>query len=365
MKVGILTFHASHNYGSMLQAYALQHTLTNLGVENEIINFRSDIQKSLIEPPLKVCHPRSSFYKIFKEPTKTIQLMRKYNRFELFIRKFLKVGIEINSPEQIPAYIAKNNFDTIITGSDQIWNPGCWDFDMCYLADFPFRGKRIAYAPSLGCAPEQISKEDEDRIRNAISKYDAISTRESQGKDFLSLLTDKPVDVVLDPTLLLDSGDYATLATGKVDISEPYIFYYTPREDSGYFEKAIKLSKLTGLKLMVTQEYSEYRGSDIIRKLDCGPREFLTVIKNATYTIGNSFHLLVFSLIFGREFYLLSKGPDSRMMSLLKPLGLQNRMIINEPITLQSPIDYYMTESILATERNNSVKFLRSALYNV
>ena len=364
MKVGILTFHASHNYGSMLQAYALQKVLMNLGIETEIINFRSDIQKSLITPYISMKHPRSSLIKFMKEPGKAMNLLSKYNRFERFLKNYLIVTQELSTSDDVAEFVKNANYDAIITGSDQIWNPACWDFNMCYFVAFPFSGKRIAYAPSLGSNPNQISGNEEKRITAAINRYDAISTRESKGKAFLSKITDIPIDVVLDPTLLLEARQYSELANKNVNISEPYIFYYTPREESGYFDKAKELSSLTGLKILVTQNYPEYKGSDIVRKLACGPREFITLIKNATYTIGNSFHLLAFSLIFKKEFYLLTKVSDSRMMNLLTPLGLQNRLIVNESLSLQSPIVYSDVESVLASERNKSLNYLYSALYN-
>lgn len=364
MKAGILTFHASHNYGSMLQAYALQKILTNLGIENEIINFRSDIQKSLIPPYISLRHPRSSLMKLIKEPRKTVDLLSKYNRFEKFLRNYLNVTQELLSAEDVAEFVKNANYDAIITGSDQIWNPGCWDFNMCYLADFHFYGKRIAYAPSLGSNLNQISEEERERMRVAINRYHTLSTRESRGKEFLSRITDKPIDVVLDPTLLLDAEDYSEIANERVNISEPYIFYYTPREESGYFTKAKELSYLTGLNILVTQNYPEYKSDGIIRKLDCGPKEFLTLIKNATYTIGNSFHLLAFSLIFGKEFFLLSNEPDSRMLNILTPLRLQDRLIIDKPVTIQPPIEYSVIKPALVSARNKSLNYLHSALYN-
>ena len=364
MKVGILTFHASHNYGSMLQAYALQKVLSNFGIENEIINFRTEIQKSLIPPHISLRHPRSSLKKLIKGPQKSVSLLSKYNRFEKFLRNYLNVTRELSSAGDVAEFVKKADYDAIITGSDQIWNPGCWDFDMCYLVDFPFHGKRIAYAPSLGSNPNQISKEEEDRMRAAINRYDALSTRESKGKDCLSKITDKTINVVLDPTLLLDAKDYYEIANVDVKMPESYIFYYTPREESGYFNKAKELSYMTGLPILVTQDYPEYMSDGIVRKLDCGPREYLTLIKNATYTIGNSFHLLAVSLIFGKEFFLLSKGLDSRMLNILTPLGLQDRLIVGESISIKSPIEYSAVESALVSARNKSLNYLRSALNN-
>ena len=107
MKVGILTFHASHNYGSMLQAYALQKVLSNFGIENEIINFRTEIQKSLIPPHISLRHPRSSLKKLIKGPQKSVSLLSKYNRFEKFLRNYLNVTRELSSAGDVAEFVKK------------------------------------------------------------------------------------------------------------------------------------------------------------------------------------------------------------------------------------------------------------------
>lgn len=363
MKVGILTFHASHNYGSMLQAYALQHTLAKIGIQNEIINFRSDIQKSLIPPPISWKHPRSSISEIIHSPLKTIGLLRKYKRFETFLKKDLNVGREINLSEEIPAYVAEQQFDAIITGSDQIWNPDCWDFDLCYALDFSFNGKRIAYAPSMGSHPESISAEKLKPLLLAIKKYSSISTRECRGSNFISATINRKVDTVLDPTLLLKQDDYNNIQSNLQIGDKPYMFYYTPREHKGWFEKAKSLAKYTGLRILVTQDFEEYRGEDIIRYYDCGPREFLSLIKQATICIGDSFHLLAFSLIFNKEFYLISNELDSRMMNVLSSLALEDRLIVGRNnIHTRNPIPYDEVNNKLESLRRSSMEYLTTAL---
>ena len=363
MKVGILTFHASHNYGSMLQAYALQKILNVLGIENEIINFRSAIQKSLIPPPVSLRHPRSSIRKFLAKPHQTMALLRKYHRFEKFLSQDLKVTRELNTALQVADFIAVADYDAIITGSDQIWNPGCWDFDMTYLCDFKFDGKRIAYAPSLGSHPELISPVNTSKIITAINRYDNISTRESRGSSFLSKYTHKPVEVVLDPTLLLDSIEYEVLLSDNPTQTEPYIFYYTPREEPGFFKKAIELSELTGMKIIVTQDHPYYNYKNIVRCLDCGPREFLSILRHSEYSIGNSFHLLAFSLIFNKNFFLLSHECDSRMMNLLAPLGLQDRLLnVESHFKIKTMWDKTNVFDYIDVIRKQSINYIKNSL---
>jgi len=364
MKVGILTFHASHNYGSMLQAYALQTTLSKLGIESRIINFRSDVQKRLILPPIELKHPRSSLIKLIKTPVKTLALCRKYKRFEKFLNNDLSVTEELTTAEEVTKHVSENKYDALLTGSDQIWNPACWDFSTVYLIDFPFNGKKIAYAPSLGSHPEKIIEAEKDTIISLAAKYDAISTRELRGKVFLKSRLNRNIQVTLDPTLLLVAKDYSEIASKKT-LSTPYILYYTPREEKGFFIHALTLASKLKMKVVVTQDSKEYEGHDnIIFKLDCGPKEFLSLIKGASYCIGNSFHLLAFSLIFHKEFILLSNEQDSRMLNILEQLGLASRLHFhNRDINIEQPINYDMVDEILSNMAQDSTNYLNNAIY--
>lgn len=366
MKIGILTFHASHNYGSMLQAYALKHVLSKLGHECMIINFRTEIQKSLTPPPIELIHPRSAIRRLFCHPQKTINLLRKYNRFEYFLKHDLAVGPELHKVEDVETYVSDSGIDAIVTGSDQIWNPACWDFNSVYLIDFSFSGRRIAYAPSLGSHPEQISSEDKSKIANAIARYDYLSTREERGCQILSHITGKNIELVVDPTFLLDKIDYEEILNQERIVKEPYLFYYTPREESGFFNRALRYAYEVGIKILVTQDFHEYEGNGIIRILDCGPKEFLSIISNASVCIGNSFHLLAFSLIFNKEFYLLSNERDSRMINILSELDLENRLIVGDKCIFDaSPIDYDVVGKKVKKLRLKSMEYLRSAVGNL
>lgn len=363
MKAGILTFHASHNYGSMLQAYALQKVLAHMGVDSEIINFRSKVQKLLIPPPIRFCNPRSSLLKLIKEPNKTLVLCRKYQRFEHFLNYDLNVSRELETREEVAEFVATRNYDAIITGSDQIWNPGCWDFSTVYLCDFPFDGKRIAYAPSLGSHPEEITDSEWKAIVKLAGQYDALSTREVRGSELLNQRLGRDINVVVDPTLLLKAEDYEPITAPK-QIDRPYILYYTPREAKGYFKSALELSKQLHKKIVVTQDFEEYNGHDnVIYKQDSGPKEFLSLIKHADYCIGNSFHLLAFSLIFHKEFMLLSREQDSRMLNILELLSLQERLQLPEEIPpIFENINYLKVDEMSTVFREQSIDWVKNVI---
>ncbi len=349
----------------MLQAYALQQVLLSWGYCNEIINLRTKVQRGLILPPLQWCHPRSSLLRLVREPDQTLALQRKYRRFEAFLRKDLQLTRALDTHEQVEQYLIKHQYDVLIAGSDQIWNPGCWDFDRSYLLDFSLPWRRVAYAPSLGSAPEKIPTDKLEDMRAAWSRFDSLSTREARGSAFVAQQTGRKVEVVLDPTLLLEKDKYLPLIQGKRLVDEPYIFYYTPREESGTFRMAQMLARQMGYKIVVTQSHPEYEGDNLIRIYDCGPREFLNVVHHASYTIGKSFHLLAFSLIFEKEFLMVSRELDSRMTNILDALGICGRIVSPDSpgvCPLPQEIDYRKVKERFAQIRQSSLDYLRMAL---
>lgn len=364
MKIGILTFHASHNYGSMLQAYAIQKELQLLGHDSLIINLRTKIQKGLIPPQISLAHPRNSICKLIKTPGVTLALQRKYSRFEQFLSYDLICSRELANQEAVGMFIQENHFDAVIVGSDQIWNVGCWDFDKSYLLDFDFPIYRIAYAPSLGLNPETFTKEDREMLAKSWAKFNCLSTREQRGAEIIKQACGRDADIVLDPTLLLCGSDYEPLLSEKPVIKEKYIFYYSPIDKPEIFGKAKSLADKTGLKIVVTQKQPYYKGDYLIHVWDCGPRQFLNLLKNAEFTIGKSFHLLAFSLLFHKDFYSITADEDSRLQNLMEPLGLMDRAVpldLDE-IQVLPNIDYSKVDSKLKKMKESSIDYLVDAL---
>ncbi|MCU6771238.1 Polysaccharide pyruvyl transferase [uncultured Bacteroides sp.] len=202
-KVGIITFHASHNYGSMLQAYALQHIVQNLGYDCEIINFRSLSQKEMYKPIFMKGTLYGRCVRFIIQSRYVLGIIKKQRLFEEFLKKELK----LSSKEYTTFEDLKNadfNYDYYISGSDQIWNVRCYDFNYAYFLPFVKSGKkRIAYAPSLGPDLSMQTHGDISKISDLLKKYDAISVREPTGAKYIVNLCQKSVSVVLDPTLLL------------------------------------------------------------------------------------------------------------------------------------------------------------------
>ena len=365
-KVGIITFHASHNYGSMLQAYALQKTVEALGYNCEIINFRTKRQKKMYRPlPLD---PRLlSVLKTIRFPKLAFNDLRKHRLFEEFIHEYLKVtNAEYSNLQQLRE--ANFDYDAYISGSDQIWNTYCYDYDPAYFLDFvKGSAKKIAYAPSMGPRPETDVKTNNDSsIKKYLSFYNALSVREEGTADRIERITGIRPTVCLDPTLLLSREDWYSLTDNVSHIQGDYILLYTPLCDEKLYDKATEIAKKYHLKVVVTlfNHCFRYRNNRCIESYTpVGPKEFLTLIKYSRFVVCKSFHAVVFSLIFSRPFYAVNGMNDNRVNHLLKLTGLENFANYPEKNILDfGPDTFVKAFALLQPAKDKSINFLQDAL---
>lgn len=370
-KVGIITFHASHNYGSMLQAYALQQTVLGMGFDCEIINFRTRRQKEIFRPPFmqgkflgKI--KRTLLYMPFLK-----SMIRKHDLFEQFIHNELHLSrneyASLQELQQSDIY-----YDYYISGSDQIWNTYCLDFDLGYFLPFVQRGKKIAYAPSMGPDSKAgIKQEYKKKITTLISRYEAVSVREYATQAVLKELLEKDYPVMVDPTLLLPVKKWNEMENESPLIKEPYIFLYTPWFNEQVFDTAKCISNQLGYPVVISQLYNQWSNNSWILKnsfkyhLATGPKEFLNLCKYAKCVVGGSFHLVVFSIIFRTPFYAVDGMKDNRVANLLSMVGLENRSWdtsrkASNHISLD--IDFDNAASIIESERVRCLNWLKSEL---
>ena len=190
LKIGILTFHGSHNYGSMLQAYALQQYLESCGHQVKIINLRNKKSRILYAFPLDikkrgkrlVLLSCQNIFRLYKE-------CKKWYIFEYFISDYYHLTENTyESWEDIVEDLANLNFDVIITGGDQIWNMRCYDFDKSYYLPEKLNGiKKISYCPSMGGKfLSLITEKEKEFIISSLKEYDHISVREEMMKTYLT-----------------------------------------------------------------------------------------------------------------------------------------------------------------------------------
>lgn len=368
MKIGILTFHASHNYGSMLQAYALQQYLKMLGHEPEFINLRNDKQKRLYQypifPPLR--HKKRYILSLLN-PFWMHREIRKWKKYESFMcEKLSLTDREYHSWTEIMHDIPLLKYDIIVTGGDQIWNMRSSDFDTSYFLPSKLDGiKKVSYSPSFGGTfLSKITPSEGLFIKEKLSDYAALSVREQSMQEYLSKSIKKDIEVVVDPTFLLDATDYHPIMDEKPIVEGNYIFYYSPFERPHAERLAHLLGKHYGMKVFTSLPHP-FCNKGIKSVQVSGPSEFLNLLRNATLVVGKSFHLVVFSLMFHKNFIAVDGKKDARLMHILNQIGIEERGEVDETnykTVVLPKIDFLKSDRLLKELRLTSEEYLKTNL---
>lgn len=369
MNIGQLTFHASHNYGSVLQAYAMAKLLENMGHQSEFINLRPKSQKDA--------------YKIIRHGDKGIRLLfklmiypwlkKRYNHYERFINHVLPITKrEYSSTDEMRNCLF--DYDAYVVGGDQIWNPACQDFESAYYLQFLPDGdksKKISYSPSLG--KTEFDEDTRNRIAKWIACFDAISVREKRGVELIQSLTDKTVNLVCDPVVLLDKVEWEKLAV-KPKIKKPYILVYFLDNNHGARDLTEYLRRTTGYEVVIFNEYIRDFFKPYHKAYSASPEEFVGLFMNASLIYTNSFHGTAFATIFERPFITAiaidqkkaRNNNDSRKIDYLKKIGLEDRLYTTgyPPKDFLLNVNFEKARPLIKVFRQHSRAYLANALGN-
>lgn len=365
-KVDIITFQCAHNYGAILQVYALQQTIEKMHKKVEIINYKNKIierQYKVINVDLK--NLKNFFKTIVSDILFFKKKYKRYQNFEKFIKKRLNLT-KIYKNEEV---LKKESpiADIYIAGSDQVWNSNITHgLQDAYTLNFGKKNiKRISYAASIGNS--EISDNEKEIYKEKISKIDYISVREESGKKALEQIIYSPIEVVLDPTLLLTKSkweDEIKMLTGE---KEKYILAYVVQPDDEYIKIVNDLSEKTGLKVIHFGKRNPGYKNVLKSAYTEGPLEFVNYIKNAEYVVATSFHATVFSVIFHKKFFIIPhKKTGSRVTNLLDKLGIKNRTFNTleefQNIDYNFKTDWDKVDQKLNEERKKSLNWLENAI---
>ncbi len=368
MRTATITFHASHNYGSMLQAYALQHIVKALGHDNEIINLRTDRQKYIYRSYATLPLLRRLVLQVFFH-SKYAGALKKYQLYEDFLKNDLCLTAEYKDMEAISR--AGLDYDCYISGGDQIWNTAPRDFDWSFYLPFT-TGKKISYGVSMGPrGEEQVTQRD--KVGQYLSDYTHIGVRENGTKAIVESLTGKAATITLDPVLLLPKEQWLEKYPQEPIIGGDYILIYSPRYDKGVYDIARRLGKKYGYKVISSINIhpkislkGDLRG--VTEHLATGPWEFLNLLQHAKFIVSGSFHAVVFSILFNKPFFAVNGDKDNRMRTTLENCGLMERTICEEDFEAKEAIaeicDFTEANSYLKTEREKSIEFLKNSIEN-
>ena len=350
MKIGILTFHRAHNYGAVLQAFALQEYIKAQGHEVFFLDYNLDYVNQYYKWFNKRKIIRKNIFAGVKEVLRLTRRKKRYDSFNYFITNNFELL-------QLRDINLDKTLDFLIVGSDQLWNYVLTGgFNNLYWGNIPTYSKpKITYAISMEVVPQ--SDELKREIKLHLDNFNEISVRENKLKDILQPLTNKDIKVCLDPTMLVSANVWDKII-GTPIVKGPYVFLYQVRPSEKAENIALKIAEMYKCKVVKLYANADINSDSVC--FSAGPSEFLNLIKYAKHVVSVSFHGTILPMIFHVPFssVLLDDGKDERVLSILKELGLENMAISNPDTILLPKINWSLVDLKIQKLRKESEKYL-------
>jgi len=370
-KVGIITITDYLNYGNRLQNYATQFVLQNMGFEVVSIRNKTDDLKSKTKVPIIrrlinaiSQNPASLINNIIKKikdrlgkKRRNILLHKKERSFINFSCKFINETDNYITPQTIPINLA-DSYDYFITGSDQIWNPHFRFGSHLDFLTFAPKEKRITFSPSFGIS--KIPNIYIESYKKWLSDFENLSIREKSGANIIRELTGKKATVLIDPTLMLDKNDWLKISKkAKFKPEKSYLLTYYIGDVSKKRKKNInEIASKLNLELVMLNYENDYL------RYDADPGEFIDYFNSASLICTDSFHAIIFSILFEKPFLVFeregkSAPMSSRIENILEQFNLKDRKY-NSKIDYNHlmEINYKHVNEILYKERVKVMDFL-------
>ena len=325
-KIGIVTIHTDFNYGAVLQAVATQKFLELSGYDAEIINYENPIIAEQSKIAYKQGNKLTGYVLTFIRNIffgRYFYYKRAIKNLDRYRKKSCQKYYDLND-------LNKVQYDILIAGSDQIWNPIISrGIDPVFLLQFGHPKKRISISSSIGSY--RLNEEDKEIFHKALSGFSAIGVREEFAREQLQPLVPEKIKVLCDPTLLLNKKiwwDNYGKKSKYADIRQKYIVTYFVGSNKGKYRPIVS-EYAEKLKLPVwTIQYSNYYWKESDRKiLGASIIDFIALITNAQLVVTDSFHGVAFSLNMGVNFVALTNSENPvRVYELLNKLDVGERI---------------------------------------
>lgn len=364
MKVCVVTWYHSDNYGTCLQAAALYKALEILGYEPYILKYGRDYSLKNIDA-IAITTARKIKSKIKKRSLNcNSNNIDKKKKVESLVNDFYRF-VSIKGKEDYKKTI--DEIDAFVVGSDQLWNPS--HVQETFLLDFvPSDLIKMSYATSVGV--KQLSFYYRLKYKKRLSKFNSISVREPSAAKLISNITNRNVDVVADPTLLLDESEWNGLVekfSANYSLPPKYILTYFVGSNINHWNEIKDISEKTGLPVVNIVLGAGQTPFEAMNIEDAGPLDFVSLIQNSRVVCTDSFHAIAFSVNLKKQFWAFkrfkeedSASQNSRIDDFLDRFGLLNRYWANSD--LNSNIDYSSVHEILFNYREESRMYLRQKL---
>ena len=380
MKIGILTQPLHANYGGLLQNYALQQTLIRGGHDVETIDWKAS--NSLYERLYRVKEllMANLMPQKYKKPRYQPTVAERYiiqRNTNHFIHTYIAHSPATTSLGGFATLEERGKYDAYVVGSDQCWRPIYNPFLPAMFLNFAENKdvKRVAYAASFGTDVWEFSPEQTAQCAPLAQKFDLVTVREDSGVKLCKEHLGVEATHVLDPTMLLTKEDYIRLIEAeKEPKAAGTLFNYIldPDETKTAFINRVA----SGLKLKPFQVLPKYQAEtrtkeDVKKRIeDCvfpGVTTWLRAFMDAEMTIVDSFHGMVFSILFNKPFWVIGNAERgmSRFTSLLKLFNLEDRLLDVsglDKVDFKRPINWERVNALLEQKRSESKKLLLNAL---
>lgn len=350
-KVAILTLPLHHNFGGNLQVYALSNVLKDLGYNPDVINIKNksydffSLSTNYVKQIIKIILGKKSVNFILLESEKK----KLYRNHKKFIEEKLNLTKQIDKDFPLSKMISENSYHAVIVGSDQVWRKDYTPNIYNYFLDFVDNSniRKISYAASFGLSEWQYDIETTKQLKKLAKEFDYISVRESDAVDLCKQYLEVDSENVLDPTLLLSKEKYLALAEQFESKSNNKLFTYILDSDSFKDILIRKISEEKKLEIC-TIELFKIKKTPILFGIEdlVTPHieTWLANFRDAEFIVTDSFHGMVFSIIFNKQFlvFVNQDRGASRFYSLLNFLGLEDRLIVSNSFDISNlaKIDY-------------------------
>lgn len=382
MKIAILTLPFHTNYGGIIQNYALQQFVLNLGHDVYTIDIRPrKIKLAFYKIPYS--YIKRLIKRLLGDKNSIVFLEQRLNRDQLIIerniRNFINNNIRLTNKICKKSDLLKINkqFDILIIGSDQVWRiPYAKPSIETYFGDFikNCKIKRMAYSASFGTDEIEYSEEQQKKCKELISNFDLVTTREDSGLNLINRVykwkLKRPAIQTIDPTMLLSKEEYRILYNSKSKGSNNKngLFYYVL--DMTYEKQKIinKIADKLGI-IPFTVNCKSKKWQDSIENRIMPPVEdWLEAFDDASYVFTDSFHGTVFSIIYNKNFITFGNAQrgNSRFDSLFRLFSIKDKIIFNESdlikINIYKNLDWIKINSIIDSEKKKTIKLLNQII---
>ncbi len=347
-KVGIVTFHTALNYGAIMQTYALQTFLDTIGIENTVVDYKSDFIQKCYRP----------FFvadgKVLNALVRGIcfgkNIRKRQKGFAEFTKNHLCCSKSYYTSDEIK--VDREEYSFFISGSDQVWSPISAGFDPVYFLPFARDEQKISYAASIGST--ELNTDIKKELFSRLKGFRVLSVREESAKKLLmDADVHREIYVHPDPTLLIPQEQWLKIASDPV-VKENYVLVFNVEKPIHDIAYAKKLAAEKNMKVVYLNDRTVRKDPDITYIEAPSPDEFLSLFANARAIVTNSFHGAVFSIVFQKEFYVEldnRKQRNIRVEGLLAQLEIPTRNISENQGTAE--INWDNVERILCEKRKN------------